>query len=359
MSEIPFWRSRLVRTDPTRGWEGDTWTSPPLAASWAEGADQAVASWNLDEGAVAAIGIRAHTVDGVWHDWQELAHWGAPGDRRSAPSDSPPIRQGAPRLDTDVLTADGVRFDAVQLRISLAAGDRAALRLVAVSFSAPAASPPADERPLGTDAPTAPPGADAVVPLSQRAHPAREDLGGGGPSWCAPTSLAMVLLAWGADIPRGGPGEAAAEADPRVPHLAHAVYDAVYAGTGNWSFNAAVAGELGFDAVVTRLRSLQDAEALTAAGFPLVASISFAEGALPGADYATAGHLLVLRGFDAKGDVQVADPASPPLPSGRGDGLRTYPRAAFDAAWAHSRRTAWLIAPRGRALPPGEDAGVW
>ena len=141
---------------------------------------------------------------------------------------------------------------------------------------------------------------------------------------------------------------------PRVPWLARAVYDAAYDGMGNWSFNAGVAGELGFDAVVTRLASLASAAVLTAAGIPLVASMSFGPGELAGADYDTAGHLLVIRGFDQDGDVLVADPANP----GGDAGLRTYPRAAFDAAWEHSRRTVYLIVPRGHALPAAPD-GEW
>lgn len=347
------WRTSLVRAAVDTGWEGRTWTSAVLEPAWGEGvaADQAVASWNLDAGTVALIETRARTADGSWHPWQVLARWGQTGDRRSA---EPGDAGAGPVVDTDVLTAaKGGAFDAVQLRVTLAedAPSPRPLRLAAVNFTAPDRDGRAGQVARGAEPRGA---ASALVPLSQRAYPARDDLGGGGPAWCSPTSLTVVALAWGARIPDAAPEDVPPGADPRVPWLARAVYDAAYHGTGNWSFNAAVAGELGFDAVVTRLASLHSASALTGAGIPLIASISFGPGELAGADYDTAGHLLVIRGFDADGDVLVADPANP----GGAAGLRIYPRAAFDAAWARSRRTVYLIVPRGHALPPA-PGGEW
>ncbi|WP_348788800.1 C39 family peptidase [Leifsonia sp. NPDC080035] len=356
------WRTRLVRASVEHGWRGRTWTSAVLEPGWSgeAAADQAVASWNLDAGATALVELRARTADGVWHPWQLLARWGAPGDRRSAGRADGVT---GPVVETDVLTAgDGDRFDAVQLRVSLPEGAPVSrpLRLAAVSFSAPAMAPSDAGRPEDAAPQDTVPGAGAlgvaatVTPLSQRAYPERDDLGGGGPSWCSPTSLTMVALGWGAAIPDAAPEEVPDGADPRVPWVARAAYDAAYDGTGNWSFNAAVAGGLGLDAVVTRLSSLRSAQVLTDVGIPLIASISFGPGELAGADYDTAGHLLVIRGFDAAGDVLVADPANP----GGAAGLRTYPRAAFDAAWCHSRRTVYLLTPRGHALPP-TAGGEW
>lgn len=352
------WRTRLVRADTDAEWTGRQWMSGVLEPGWAgdPGADQVVASWNLDPAATADVELRARTADGRWHPWQTLAHWGGVGERSSQAQPEADRTHAAPTVDTDVLTAGSAgRFDAVQLRVTLgeaAAGSRA-LRLAAVSFSSPGAvSAPAA---LGPGAVTGAVGvAAAVQPLSQRAYPARGDLGGGGPAWCSPTSLTMVAAAWGAEIPSAADEDVPPGADPRVPWMARAVYDTAYGGTGNWSFNAAVAGALGFDALVTRLSSLHAARMLTDAGIPLVASVSFAAGELPGADYDTPGHLLVILGFDPDGDVLVADPSNP----GGVSGLRSYPRRAFDDAWSHSRRTAYLIVPRGHALPPS-PAGEW
>lgn len=366
----PQWRTSLVRAATDEGWTGRQWTSSVLLPAWAgdagaDGADQAVASWNLDRDVTAVIEIRARTAGGRWHPWQTVALWGHSGHRSSAGhGGAAGIASGAPTMETDVLTAGSSGpFDAVQLRITL--GDdqggehdasRDALRLAAVSFSAPGGA-------VTASAPDAHPGqteegavgaASAVQPLSQRAYPARADLGGGGPAWCSPTSLTMVAAAWGARIPAAGSADVPAGADQRVPWMARAVYDEAYEGTGNWSFNVAAAGALGFDALVTRLSSLRSARTLTDAGIPLVASVSFGPGELPGADYDTAGHLLVIRGFDAAGDVLVVDPANP----GGSAGLRIYPRRAFDDAWSHSRRTVYLIVPRGHVLPHGAN-GEW
>lgn len=367
-SESASWQTRLMRADTSSGWDGRTWTSGVLEPGF--GADQAVASWNLEPGARARVELRARTLDGAWHPWHEAAFWGAPGERRSpvppVGSDGPEPQDDGPSVKTDILTARPERlFDAAQLRITLLdglreAGERPPLRLAALSFSAPGGSAAvesdAGESDAGRRRGAEPVGAAAAVqPLSQRAYPSRPDLGGGGPAWCSPTSLTMVLAAWGAQLPSAEPTEVPADGDPHVPWMARAVYDTAFDGTGNWSFNAALAGELGFDAVVTRLASLRSARVLTEAGIPLIASIAFGAGRLPGADYDTSGHLLVIRGFDSRGDVLAADPANP----GGSEGLRTYPREAFDAAWSRSRRTVYLIVPRGHALPAATDDGGW
>ena len=88
-------------------------------------------------------------------------------------------------------------------------------------------------------------------------------------------------------------------------------------------------------------------------GVPLIISISFKAGELPGAPISkTNGHLIVVRGFAENGDVLVNDPA------GRDNGSVqfTYPRAALEAAWTHSHRTTYIIHPpdwgKTHALPP-------
>ena len=99
--------------------------------------------------------------------------------------------------------------------------------------------------------------------------------------------------------------------DPWVDEVARRTYDAAYEGTGDWPFNTAYAASRGLDAFVTRLRSLTEAEALVAAGIPVIASVSFSNGALYGAPISsTAGHLMVIVGFTATGDVVVNDPAA-------------------------------------------------
>ena len=93
-----------------------------------------------------------------------------------------------------------------------------------------------------------------------------------------------------------------------VVHAARGCYDHAYVGAGNWPFNTAYAGLHGVDAFVTRLRSLAEAELFVAAGMPLVVSARFRRGEIPGLDYDTNGHLMVLVGFTETGDPVLNDP---------------------------------------------------
>jgi hypothetical protein len=136
------------------------------------------------------------------------------------------------------------------------------------------------------------------------------------------------------------------------------MYDPAFRGAGNWSFNVAYAGQFGLRAFVTRLRGLSDLEAFIVARLPLVASVTFTADEHSGAGYDTAGHLLVVRGFTAEGDVVVNDPASHCIPSN--DEVRTvYPREAFARVWMRSRGLVYVIRPPdvplpGDAPPPAE-----
>lgn len=155
--------------------------------------------------------------------------------------------------------------------------------------------------------------------------------GNGGEAWCSPTSVSMVLGYYGklppaadfAWVPQG-------HANPWVDHAARSTYDIAYRGCGNWSFSAAYAATRTGSAYVTRLRSLREAEEFIAYGVPVIASIAFGRGQLRGAPIsASNGHLLVIVGFTASGDVVVNDPAAPQNSSVR----RTYRRSEFEAAW--------------------------
>ena len=92
---------------------------------------------------------------------------------------------------------------------------------------------------------------------------------------------------------------------------------------------------------MTRLASLRSVEKYVAVGIPVVVSVSFGSGELDGAPISsTAGHLLVVVGFTATGDVVVNDPAS----RSRSGVRRTYDRAQLEAAWlGGSGGTAYVI----------------
>jgi hypothetical protein len=110
----------------------------------------------------------------------------------------------------------------------------------------------------------------------------------------------------------------------------------------------------GLRASVTRLRSLAEAELFIAARIPLIASIAVAPGALPGFLFpqGTAGHLLVIAGFTADGDVIANDPAAVSNVTVR----RVYPRAAFERAWlGGSGGVVYLIRPSSSTLPAAPE----
>jgi hypothetical protein len=104
---------------------------------------------------------------------------------------------------------------------------------------------------------------------------------------------------------------------------------------------------------VTRLRSLAELESFVAAGIPVITSQSFREHELPGAGYSTTGHIMVVAGFTAQGDVIANDPAT--------EGVRRiYPRAAFENVWlraAGSGGIVYVLHPPEVPLP--ESDGNW
>jgi hypothetical protein len=190
----------------------------------------------------------------------------------------------------------------------------------------------------------------AVPQLSQEIHRGHyPEYDNGGEAWCSPTSTAMVLGSWGA-----GPTAAqlsvfpgSSHVDGQVDYAARYVYDWNYRGAGNWPDNTAYAATFGLNAFVTRLRSLAEAERFIAAGIPLVASIN---GRLPGFLFKkTSGHLLVIRGFTANGDVITNDPAV----FADADARVIYGRADFENVWlGGSAGIVYVIHPAGVPLPP-------
>ncbi|WP_312871382.1 C39 family peptidase [Streptomyces lonarensis] len=324
-------------------WESAHWTSPlcPLAAP----ATELVVSWNADvpRGCWLRVEVLATRSDGRRTPWLPLADWAAT-DEDIAPASAAPTGDDVVTADTDTLAvraaaaARGLRITALRLRLTLCRrpGSTAvpAVRRLAVAAAA---------LPERETVPPSPPGPASgvelsVPPLSQYAHEGRyPHYNGGGAAWCSPTSLRMVLAAHGRHPDRAAlawvePGHE----DPDVCHAARRTYDHRWGGCGNWPFNTAHAAvHRGMNAVVTRLESLTAAEGLIGAELPLITSQSFEESELPGAGYATAGHLMVVSGFTADGDVVAHDPAG----RSRAAVRRVYPRRAFETVWLRTRRT--------------------
>ncbi len=90
-------------------------------------------------------------------------------------------------------------------------------------------------------------------------------------------------------------------------------------------------------------------------GVPLVISIGFKPGELPGAPISkTDGHLSVVPGFTRTGDVIVNDLAAP----SDNKVQLTYPRAALESAWSHSHRPAYVMYPPGLSYGAGVMSGA-
>ncbi|MBM7832624.1 hypothetical protein JOE59_003329 [Agromyces cerinus] len=364
------------RLRPTRADEADSSVSVSVSTSpsrWSSDAvevpfpsTEAILSWHAitPPGTWIELELSARNAGG-WTDWFVLARWterddAARGIRRTTVSG----QRGADasvHADTFV-AAEGRAFTAYRLRVTFARGDDveadASLVMVGAMVSAIDDSTPEPEHD-GADRGGARGIALDVPRFSQQLHRgAQVELGGGGEAWCSPTSTAMVLGFWDR-LPSGEAlvGIEAPNGDPEVVWAAAGCYDHDYAGTGNWSFNAAFAARNGIESFVTRLRSLDEAERFIAAGIPLVASVGFTRDELPEAGYVTEGHLLVIAGFTVDGDVVVNDPAAPEKAAVR----RSYPRGAFERAWVRSTGgsggVVYVMRPADVPLPaaPGEE----
>lgn len=181
--------------------------------------------------------------------------------------------------------------------------------------------------------------ANVLIDVPRKAQMSYE----GGKAWCSPTAVSMVLGRWAKEL-----GDAALDSD--VPDVSQGVHDPGWNGTGNWSFNTAYAASIpGMQACVTRFSDIIDLEAWIRAGVPVVASVS--NNVLNGRPAESAdGHLIVIVGFDAHGNVITNDP-------GRNVVRMTYSRQSFIDAWVVSKRTVYLIWPDGWSIPTTD--GPW
>jgi hypothetical protein len=195
---------------------------------------------------------------------------------------------------------------------------------------------------------------------------------GGGEAWCSPTSVTMVLAYYKA-LPTAAQTAwvRPAYAHPEVDEAARRVYDHGAAGAGTWPFNTAYAAGHTGHAFVTRFRSLGGVEQMVRAGIPVVTSIRFAAGRLHNVPRATShgsnGHLVVVVGFTAAGDVVVNDPAGAGT---RADPVRrVYARGEFEDAWLKrypaggsmhgSGGLAYVIRDDAHPLPARHGSPAW
>ncbi len=339
-------------------YEYASWTSPVVSPGF--GLTELVASWNASTpgGTWLQVDARGDTANGST-PWYVMGRWCADdGELHRTSVGGQADASGDVNVDTFV-AASGVTLTSWQLRVQLlrpvGSTQSPALRSIGAMVSAlPAPSNKLPVSPLG--------GAENIVldvpGYSQEIHAGQyPQWDGGGEAWCSATSTSMVVAYWGtgptpSDYSWVDPGYQ----DPWVDYAARNVFDYRYDGAGNWPFNTAYAGRYGLDAFVTRLRSLTEAEAFIVAGIPLVFSASFKKGQIPGLDYGTNGHLMVLVGFDATGAPVLNDPFSPDDGSVR----KTVGRAEFETAWLNSSGgTVYVIHPTDVSLPSAPGQPNW
>jgi len=145
---------------------------------------------------------------------------------------------------------------------------------------------------------------------------------------CSPTSLLMVLDYHGIDA-----------------SLAGVTRDCLHAPSGMfgvWPLAIRTAADAGLVAAVECFTSLDAIAPVLERGLPVVASIRFDSGTLPGAALdATGGHLVVVTGFD-RDWVYINDPAAKDASAVP----RQCPRDAFAAAWLARRGAAYIVGTR-------------
>jgi len=320
-----------------RGYHYGTLVSPVFDA--ARPFDTAIASWNATTpaGTWIQVELRAFKPGAAATRWYNMGVWASGTEtikRRSAGRQ----RDARGQVNTDTLLLAGApAYARYQYRLMLFTTDQRVsptVRLMAVLTS----NSEREQRGLDLASDRRAWGVELPVPMrSQMIYR------GGGEVWCSPTSTSMALAYWGYGVP--------------VPTAAAATYDYVYTGNGNWPFNTAWAGTFGLESYVTRMGSMAQIEQWILAGVPVIISHAYNPGELPGAPLRrTAGHIMVIRGFDAAGNVIANDPAAR-----TNDGVRiVYDRATLERLWlTRSRGTVYLIYPRGHAVPTTNAFGSW
>ena len=336
-----------------------TWRSSIFAPGFAF--TELVASWNAKTTATSLVEVdmQASPDGAYWTKWYVMGRWtyedsafhrtsvGLQGDA-----------DGTVAIDTFIAGKAPMISYRLQVTLTRAAATDASPTVTALGAMT-SATPKKFTVPTARSYTGAAALPRAVPQYSQEIHAGEfPEYDGGGEAWCSPTSTSMVLAYWGrlpsaadtAYIP-------AAYADPQVDYAARYTFDYHYNGTGNWPFNTAYAARFGLDAFVTRLRSLDEAEAFIRAGIPLVASIAVDSNKLDGFLFKSSnGHLLVITGMTAEGNVTANDPAS----TSDATVTRVYDRGQFEDAWLnHSGGIVYVIHPAGTPLPAAPPQANW
>jgi len=287
-----------------------------------------VASWNLDAppGKAVVLELSVARGEGEWSPWLLVGSWGLDADEAEALRGELPRRSmcSMGRVDVDTFVASRP-IDRARLRARPLHGSGAGVVLRRAAFCFTASS--------GGDPPGEPVPASVALQLDVPFRSQRREDPALASRVCSPTSLAMVLAFHGLR-------HATAQVAARARDPLHGIY-------GNWSRAVQVAYSFGLPGYVTRFADWGDVRRALADGTPLIASVRAGAGQLGGAPFEeTEGHLIVIRGLDAGGDVLVCDPAAATESAGR----THYARADLERVWFQNRKgTAYVLGPTARA----------
>lgn len=358
---------RLDAPSSTRRYAGSTWDVGRWTSPWTTPGfsfTELVPSWEArtPDGTFVEVQVRGRGAGGR-SSWDTVGRW-ASGDAGFRRTSQGPQADDLAHVSTDTFVADGA-LDSWQVRVTLnrLAGTTRTPRVDALGAMV-------SRVPSSTSVLTSRPGVAGGITLpvprySQMAHDGDyPQYDGGGEAWCSPTSTAMVLGYYDALPPPADYAWVGANhPDAVVDHVARMTYDYGYEGTGNWPFNTAYAATRTDQAFVTRFASLRGVERFVKAGIPVIVSLTYGAGGLDNSPLprGTNGHLLVVVGFTASGDVVVNDPAA----ATRAGVRRTYDRGQLEDAWLKrgsnggSGGVAYVIRDAAHPLPARNGATNW
>lgn len=282
--------------------------------------NELIVSWNADLEATGKVTVEAMVQGG--DRWYVLGIWtNVKTTRKSVNAQK--FEAGEVSTDTLIVPATEAK---VNLRIT---GEGAALKLVTLAFANRQASSAVAEK--------------SDVALGKILEPPRRAQMSypNGKVICSATSTSMLLGYWAQEL-------SVPSLDVDVPAVCEGVFDPEWPGTGNWPFNTAFAGaQPGMRGYVARLWNIEQLQQWIDRGIPVACSVSnqLLQGNPKGKND---GHIVVLVGFTPEGDPVFNDP-------GRNVVRMTYKRSDFDAAWASSGRTCYLVYPKLYAPPENRD----
>ncbi|HEY7416879.1 MAG TPA: peptidase C39 family protein [Ktedonobacteraceae bacterium] len=310
-----------------------------------------VASWNATTppGTWMEVHVRVQQ-KGTWTHWYILPIWASDFSTIHRHSvDGQSDSTGA--VATDTFYTQGQKATAYQLSVTLFSTtptnspEVSSISAIATNDVDAQHTPvvPSNQAAWGTN-----------LPVPQRSQMLSQyqglGYGGGGEVWCSPTSTSMVMAYWSNVLNRP-------DLTQTVPDAARDTYDFTYEGTGNWPFNTAYAASYGLHAFVTRMYSMSQVEQWIKAGVPIIMSLAYGVGQLPGSPIpSTDGHLMVIRGFTSTGDVITNDPAA-----ATDDAVQiVYPRDILQKLWLDSSNgTVYVVYPENWPTPTIDSLGSW